>query len=228
MDVDLPDETQETDLLEKGQIQLETALLYNRYKDGGRSSVIGQGLLRYGLLNRVELRLLVEDGRERDKYIKETVQSTSPLAMGTKIALVKEVKGLPDITLVSFLKLPFTSRSNTQKAYWLPIIIAAFQNKFGGNRWKLEYNIGAQQEAYSTDWVAIANGSVHYKIFQQLELFTEYYAQYRPGKQPQHNIGGGVAYELGDMWEVYFSTGSAVYSDNPNHYFDSGIAFRLP
>src|SRR5690349_6969943 len=88
MNVDMPDETEETDLLEKGQFQLETAFLHNGYQKGS-SSNIGQAMLRYGLAKPVELRLLIEDGDMRDKYLDETVQSTYPLALGTKVTLVK-------------------------------------------------------------------------------------------------------------------------------------------
>jgi hypothetical protein len=170
----------------------------------------------------------MEDGREQEKYMKETVQSTYPLAIGAKVAIIKDVKGLPDLTLVGFLKLPFTSHNSSQKAYWSPSIIAAFQNKFGGDKLKLEYNIGAQQEAYGTDWAMLVNGSLHYKLMQRLELFTEYFAQYAPGKNPQHNVGGGFAYEIGNALEVYASAGRTIYTDKSNHYFDGGVAVRLP
>jgi hypothetical protein len=227
MNVDLPDETQETDLVDKGQVQMETSFLYNRYTVNP-TSVLGQGLLRYGLLSRVELRLLIEDGRQRDKYMEETTQSTYPLAAGTKVALLKDVKGLPDITFVGYLKLPFTSRSKEQKAYWSPMALLAFQNKFGGDKWKLEYNIGGQQEAYSTSWFMVVNASLHYKLLEKLELYTEYYSQYQPGSGPQHNIGGGAAYEIGHAIEVYASAGGSILRSPANHYFQSGVAFRLP
>lgn len=78
MSIDLPGQTEETALVEKGQVQLETSLLYNRYKNVP-SSLIGRALLRYGLSKRLEIRFLVEDGRQRDQYIEETVQSIYPL-----------------------------------------------------------------------------------------------------------------------------------------------------
>jgi len=224
MNVDMPDETVETDVVEKGQFQLESAFLYNRFKEKPNAK-IGQLLLRYGVTKRVELRLLAEDGQERDRYMEETVQSNYPLALGAKVVLLKDHEWLPDITLASLVKLPFTSRSKDQSAYWSPVFLLAFQNKLS-EKWKLEYNAGIQQEVYSADWVWLANGSLHYKIVDPLEAFVEYYAQYKAGELPQHNVGGGFAYQLGNQVEFYVSGGSTVNYDEYNYFFSGGIAFR--
>lgn len=226
MNVDLPDETEETDLVQPGQLQIESAFLMNHYKNDKRS-YIGQGMVRYGVSERLELRLLVEDGRGRDRYLDKTVQSTYPLAASAKVSLVKDKKGLPDISFVSYVKLPFTSHTSEQKRYWSPIFLAAFQNKLG-EKWKLEYNAGVQQEAFGTNWSWLANASLHYKLLQPLEVFVEYYAQYQQLEAPQHNAGGGVAWQINDMLEVYVAGGSTVHYEEPNWFTNGGIAVRFP
>ncbi|RYE25563.1 MAG: transporter [Sphingobacteriales bacterium] len=225
MNVDMPDETEETDLVDVHTIQLETAFLHNGYKDG-ESSNIGQAMLRYGVAKRLELRLLIEDGGMRDKYLDETVQSTYPMALGTKVQLLKDHKILPDITFVGYLKLPFTSRNKEQEMYWSPIALLAFQHEFG-DKWKLEYNIGTQQEAFGPDWSFLGNGSVHYKVTDPLELFFEYYAQFSNEETASHNLGAGVAYQLGEHFEFYASTGARIDTEDNNHFFAGGVAFRL-
>lgn len=225
MHIDMPDETEETEIVDKGKLQLETGVLYQSYKDSSHS-IIGQGLLRYGLTDKVELRLLVEDGKNRDTYIEQTVQSTSPLAIGTKIELLKDQKVLPDITLVSYLKLPFTSHSSEQKSYWSPIFIMAFKNK-GGEKFQLEYNVGLQQEAFSPDWLWMANTSVHYKLTDAFEIFGEYYAQYKAGEDPIHNLGAGATYQLNNMVEVYLVGGTTIVYKDYSRFASGGVAFRL-
>lgn len=225
MDVDLPDETEETTIIDAGEWQLETSVLHNRYNDGP-SSTIGQLMLRHGVSERLEVRLLVEDGRQRDRYMEETVQSTYPLAASAKFVVLKDQKILPDITLVGYLKLPLTGRSRDQNAYWSPILLAAFQHQWGGDRWKLEYNGGAQQEAYSAAWVGLANASLHYKIVESVEVFGEYFAQFQPGEDPQHNVGGGIAWQCGAHVEIYAAAGSSIDTDRWNRFANAGIAFR--
>ena len=226
MNVDLPEQTEGTELVDRGRWQLGTGLLYNRYQQNP-SSVIGRALLRYGLLKRLELRLLVEDGKERDTYIEETVQSIYPLAASAKISLLKDVKGLPDVTLIAYLKLPFTSHSSEQKAYWSPTFVAAFENKFS-DKWKIVYNVGAKQNAYDTEWQALGNLALHYKLTQKLELAAEYYAAYQPGENPSHNVGGNISYQAGKNVVVYINGGSTIFYEEQNHFFETGFAFRFP
>jgi hypothetical protein len=147
MNVDMPDETEEADVIEKESWQLETAFLYNKFQEG-RPSAIGKALLRYGLLESMELRLLAEDGRQRDRYFEETVQGNAPLAVGARVLLLKDHKWLPDIAGSVTLKLPFTSRTQEQEAYWSPKFLIAFQHQFG-EKVKLEYNTGIQQKVFS-------------------------------------------------------------------------------
>jgi hypothetical protein len=225
MNVDMPDETEETDLVDPGQLQLETAVLINRYRNGA-TSVIGQGLLRYGLSRRVELRAIAEDGRQRDRYLENTVQATEPLALGGKVVLLKDRGAFPDITFVGYLKLPLTARSRSQNAYWSPIVLLAFQHKLAGEKIKLEYNAGAQQEPFGATWSWLGNASVHYRLTQSLEAFGEYYAQYSRAESPMHNLGGGLALEVGEQVEIYVSGGSTIDNPDRNYFFASGLALR--
>ncbi len=128
----MPDETQETDLVDSGDWQMEAAYLHNIYKTDGNSA-IAQGLLRYGVSKRLELRLLVETGRQLGQYIEETVQSTYPAAVSAKVLILKDHQYLPDITLISFLHLPVYKTSKDKKAFWSPIFIMAFQKEMGKN-----------------------------------------------------------------------------------------------
>lgn len=173
MNIDRPDQTEETHLVNKGQFQLETGLLYNKF-DTGRNAWINRTLIRYGISKRLEAALLMEQGRQRDKYIAETVQSTYPLAVRLKAALLKDHVWLPDVTIIAYLQLPYTS-FNT-KGGWRrsPSVLIAFLHELG-DKWKIEYNGGFQQEAFSSDIAWLTNGSVHYKPAEKAELFAGYF-----------------------------------------------------
>ncbi|WP_114791321.1 transporter [Niabella yanshanensis] len=107
------------------------------------------------------------------------------------------------------------------------MLLIAFENKLS-SKWKLDYNAGAQQEVFSTEWVWLANGSLHYHICDPPELFLEYYAQYGVGKSGHNNIGGGWAYQPGNHVQIYLSGGASVAYHEPNQFVAGGIAFRLP
>jgi Ca2+/Na+ antiporter len=64
MSTDRPDQTEETHLADKRQLQAETGLLYTNF-DTGYSACISRTIIRYGILKRWEVGLLVDQGRER-------------------------------------------------------------------------------------------------------------------------------------------------------------------
>ena len=226
MDLDLADGTDGADVIEKKVLQFETAYLNNTFAHGPSAS-ISQNLIRYGLLKKIELRILSEEGYQRDKYITETVQSTYPLVVSAKICLIKNHAFLPNISLIPYLNLPLTAHTSEQAKYWSTMFVLALENKIG-KKVKLEYNFGMQQSAYSKDWVWLANLSIHYRLLKKIELFTEYYAQYDTNQLPQHNIDVGVTYQLNNILGCFVVTGSTIYYDPYNRFISGGIAIKLP
>jgi hypothetical protein len=222
---DLADEIEEAKLLEKGEFQAEFGYAYTHFAEGPQPK-IGQALLRYGLLKKFELRFLIEDGAARDRYLEETVESTSPLAFSFKFALLEDHKVLPDITLISYLKLPFTSHTSEQQPYWAPIVCVTLQNKFS-DKWKLQYNPGIMQEAFSKEWLSFFNASLHYMAGEKTEVFLEYYGQYQAGKDPQHNAGLGASYQLNNFLEFFGVAGTTLNYNSYNLYLSGGLAMRL-
>jgi len=107
METDRPDQTDGANVLNKKEVQFETELYYNTF-DSGRAAIISSSLLRYGLFKNCEVRLLIEEGRERDKFIDETTQGFYPLALSVKLALLKDHPILPDVVLITYVKMPLS------------------------------------------------------------------------------------------------------------------------
>jgi hypothetical protein len=85
-------------------------------------------------------RTISGSGKGADRYIKETVQSTYPLAVRLKAAILENHAWLPDITIIAYLQLPYTS-ANTKDGWRMsPSVIAAFLHELGKN-WKIEYYV---------------------------------------------------------------------------------------
>jgi hypothetical protein len=225
MNTDRPDQTEETHLVDKRQLQVETGLLYNTF-DTGHSALISRTIIRYGILKRWEVGLLVEQGKERDRYIKETVQSTYPLAIRLKAAILENHEWLPDITIIAYLQLPYTS-SNKDVWRMSPSVIAAFLHELGTN-WKIEYNAGFQQEAFGPDISWQVNGSLHYKLIENAELFAGYFSQFQSHKNPFHNIDAGISYKIKDNMQIDLAGGSSIFYNEPNRFWTAGFSLAIP
>jgi hypothetical protein len=226
MNADRPDQTEETHVVGKGRFQLETGVLYNHF-DTGRSALIKRTLIRYGVSKKWEAGLLIEQGRQRNRYIQETVQSTYPLAVRVKGALLERHAWLPAITLIGYLQLPFTSMNT--KGGWRrsSSVAAAFLHEVGA-KWKIEYNAGYQEEAFEPDIAFIFNGSIHYKASEKTEVFAGYFSQFLPHEDPFHNIDAGISYKVKENIQIDLAGGTSILYDEPNRFLTIGFSIAVP
>lgn len=221
------DQGEDAHALERGQLQVEAGVIYNHF-DSGANALIGESMIRYGVMKHLELRVMIEEGKQRDRFIEETVQGFYPLALGTKVILLEKHKSLPDIALSAYVKLPFTSRTREQAAYWSPALFAIFEKELENKKWDFLGNIGIKQEAYSTSYQWQTVGIVKYEGIKDLNIMAEYFANYQAKEQPVHNLGLGFAYSITNNFEIDLSGGSTVFSNEPNQFVALGFAFRLP
>ncbi|UYQ95696.1 transporter [Chitinophaga horti] len=226
MNTDISDETEEVHTVGKGSLQLEGAMLHNNYS-GHRHTYIAEGLLRYGLTKRLEVRVMAEQGEHKEHFIDETTQSMYAMAAGFKLNILEESKGLlPAATLVTYLQVPVTY-SSAVTAYWSPSILLTFQNELA-EHWKLDYHGGIQQEAFSHEWNVPVSASLHYEASEKVDLFGEYYAQFKPGDNPFHNAGAGVAWQaVPRRLQLFFSGGSSIHHHPENYFLKLGAGWKI-
>ena len=117
IETDRPDQSDGASIVEKNKFQFETSFYFNHFK-AESPAYVSSSLLRYGIFKNIEFRVLVEQGANRDVFISETTQGQYPLAISSKIALIKDAARLPDISVVAYLQLPFTNAP--EKSQWSP------------------------------------------------------------------------------------------------------------
>jgi hypothetical protein len=222
MNPDRPDQTEEVHPVPKGKFMLETGVLINQF-DSGRNANIIKTMLRYGLMKGVELGFLMEQGRDRNRYIEETVQSTYPLALRLKLALLEKHQWLPDITLVTYWQIPVSKNDKGEHAQNSFSMLLAFLNEFS-DKWKLEYNAGFQQEAFSKDIAWQVYTSIHYKLTEKLESFVGSYSQFQNHEQPFHNLDIGLGFKLKENLQLDIAGGTSVDHPENNKFVTVGFS----
>jgi hypothetical protein len=225
MNPDRPDQTEEVHLVPKGKFMLETGFSVNRF-DTGRNANIIKAMLRFGLVKGVEIGILTEQGRDRNRYIEETVQSTYPLALRLKLALLEKHRWLPDITLVTYYQVPVSKNDKGEHARNSISILLAFLHEIS-EKWKLEYNAGFQQEAFSKDIAWQVYTSVHYKFNEKLESFVGSYSQFEKHQLPFHNMDIGLGYKLKENLQLDVAAGSSISYPQPNKFVTVGFSVML-
>jgi len=235
LSTDRPDQSEAPRLVPRGYLQAEAGAMVTRFLEEGpavgpRTAHTGVAFLRYGLARRLELRAVLEEGRGRDRFIQETTQGLYPLALGGKVSIVEEQRGLlPEASLVAYVNLPFLARTDSQRRQYNPAFIAAFENKFL-ERWEIEYNVGWKMDAFDKGYEWMASASLHRELSKKLKLFAEYFAHYPPGDAPLHNWDGGAMYLLADNIQIDAAVGSSIRAQpqNRNFFGAVGLSARLP
>jgi hypothetical protein len=218
-----PDQSYSGELMNKNEFQFETSVYYNSIKENP-NPVIASSLLRYGLLDKIEVRLLVEQGNYRDVYITETAQSTYPLALGAKFGIVKENKNRPGLALVTYMQLPFTN-FDKQNSLWSPAFIGALEKHV--SEFTFTVNGGIKEQAFEHKWETINTADIKYELSDNVQVFGEYFGQFQLHEAPVHNIDAGMLVMLGKNYQVHVAGGTSV-AHHPGYYFvNTGFAFKL-
>jgi len=221
IETDRPDQSDGASIVEKNKFQFETSFYFNHFK-AESPAYVSSSLLRYGIFKNIEFRVLVEQGVNRDVFISETTQGQYPLAISSKISLIKDAARFPDISLVGYLQLPFTNAP--EKSQWSPAFFLIVEKE-----WKfitLTLNGGPKEQAFEHEWVFQASGDVRCKVTPRCNLFGEYFAEYGHD-QPMHNVDAGVVYYINPHFSVQLSAGSTIFYTASNFFVNTGFAFQL-
>jgi len=221
---DRPDQTEGTHAIQPRELQIEADFYYN-YFEKEKSALISSSLIRLGLMEKAEFRLVVEEGRQRDAFI-ETTQGVYPLSAGTKVELIKEHAWIPNISGLAYLQLPFTSKSEENKLRWSPAFVLA--TEYDVDKLSIDVNVGVKWGAFEPAKALMASSSFRYEWSEKLQSFIEYYAQFSLQSHPMHNSDLGVMYLFSDQFQMSLSFGTSLYAEEYNGFAMVGTALRLP
>lgn len=233
MVTDRPDQTESPALVTKGYIQVETGAFFTQDEDEGfKTEAIGYNttLVRYGLLDNLELRLGLDfvetrfsnDGNEFDNKL----SGFTPMLLGVKVGIAEENGVLPKIGLLGHLRLPLTAGSD----YKPETTGADFRFSFAhtlSEKSSLSYNLGAQWGDDSPEIAYIYTLVYGYSITNKLGAYVELYGDLPENNSANHLWDAGFTYLLKPNFQLDATIGSGL-NTNQDLLVSAGVSFRLP
>ena len=147
---DRPDQTESSSVVPVKSLQIETGCLLEGDESSSnkqKSFVYNTTLLRYGLFDRLELRIglsyLSEETQIKNTDTINTITGFSPLYTGFKIYIIEGNGWLPEIAFLGGLVLPLTAQEEFKTPYPSPVMRFAFSHQLN-KRFSLGYNLGAE------------------------------------------------------------------------------------
>lgn len=160
--------------------------------DGERTFTLNTTILRYGILENVELRvgtdfLLNGNGLESPHL------GIAPLSFGTKIKLHEGSGWIPSVGLLAELKSPHIGSKDLLPSHIAPSIYALFEHVIGERFW-ICYNAGLEWDGETAAPTSFLSLAVGYNITESVGVFAETNNYLHSEEQSRHLTEFGVTW----------------------------------
>lgn len=172
-------------------------------------------MLRFGVTNSTELRLLADFGKEN------TINGLKPLTLSIKQKLIEQDKLIPSISLVGYASIGKLASDNFQDDDISIIMKFAFENELS-DKFSLGYNIGFSDDF---DNLSLSSG-LAYDPNEKISTFIEYFSTFDEFDQ-EHNVDVGILIILIPTLQIDFAFGHAIFTEEDRFFTTIGISYLL-
>lgn len=226
---DRPDFTEGTSILDTGHFQLEGGYTFTRL-DEEEGHTFGELLLRYGLTERIELRL--EAGSyDRIDTGDSRISGFEDPGIGLKVRLTDAatwIPGAPAVAVVAGTSVPVGDGELTSDA-WEPSAVLAFDWELS-DRLGVGANLGGAALEGEDGRFTQATWSVSggYGLTDRLGSYLEYYgiSEDEEDGPTLHYLDAGLTYLIHGDLQLDVRVGRGLNGEDPDDYVGFGAAVR--
>jgi len=226
---DRPDQTESATIVPAGSVQLETGMLFGSDSYDFLGSKITttnfslpNNLFRIGIIDRVELRLMILEFGKFKVDGTELGSGMSPIAIGTKIKFWDENGALPETALLAHVTLPVGGAdfSPEKMEYDFRFSMAHTLSE----KLALGYNVGGEFVYNGVDYDAsgLYTLSLGVGMSDNAGVFFEFFGDFND----DHSFDAGFTYLLGPLTQLDFSGGFGLTDAAQDYFLSAGITFR--
>lgn len=230
---DRPDQTEAPNVVPKGYLQVESGGFYTTFTndlDFQTEFIGGTTLLRYGILERLELRLgwdFVEGRTSLNNQDFDNIASGfTPLLAGVKVSVVDEKGALPQIGLIGHIFLPFTAGQDFRPETTAVDFRFAFAHTLS-ERSSLSYNVGAELGGGTDELAYIYTLSYGLSLTSALGAYVEVYGDFLEDSRANHLWDAGLTYLVTPNIQIDATVGTS-FTQGQDLLLSGGITFRIP
>lgn len=209
INTDRPDQSDGVNTISKNKFQIENGITVSK------ETVLNNFMLRFGVGNSTELRLLADIGKEN------AIKGLKPLTLSIKQKLIEQNKLIPAISLVGYASVNKLASKSFQEDGVSTLIKIAFENELS-EKFSLGYNLGFLDDF---DDLSLSSG-LAYTPNESVSTFVEYFSTLDEFDQ-EHNIDAGILIILIPSLQIDFALGHALFTDEDRFFTTFGISYML-
>jgi hypothetical protein len=231
---DRPDQTESSSVIPFRSLQIETGfVLENNSADDFqyKGYAYNATLLRYGLLENLELRLglayMGEEWKFNTPDSLSTIKGLSPLLSGFKIQICREKGLIPEIAFIGGLSLPFVAGEDLRSDYTAGIMRLSVSHSLS-DVFSFGYNLGVEWDGESAAPAFFYTVVMGIGITNKLGAFVEGFGSL-PEKSPaSHLLHAGLTFLLLQNLQLDLSGGLGLNEKAMDNFLSCGLSWRLP
>jgi Putative MetA-pathway of phenol degradation len=222
--LDRPDQTECPFITPKNYIQIENGFTFEKTKAGKTALSIPTSLWKYGINDKLEIRVVTEITTEKTNSGLFT--GISPITFGFKTALFEENGILPKTSFIGHL----TSSNIGSKEYRTSHIAPSFRFTMQHTvikRVSLAYNIGAEWNGETPEQNYIYTLTTGITLSEKLGYYAELYGFLAKSQAPDNRCDTGFTYLLNTDLMIDVSLGLGFKASNLKNYASLGVSYRF-
>jgi len=233
---DRPDQTESSSVVPLKHLQIETGFIMARDNDKVNDTELKEfsyntTLLRYGLLNNLELRLGIDySGVDIDSPlpgVSDHYSGFSPLYAGIKIKIMEEKGIIPEAALLGGLIMPYTADIRFKTPYTAGDFRLALSHTIS-DRFSLGYNLGVEYNgitAIPSYYYSLVLGA---GISDKLGFFIESYGSIPESGVAEHMADAGFTWLVLPNLQFDVSGGLGLNDVAMDYFISFGFSWRIP
>ena len=229
---DRPDATESSTAMPKGFLQIETGTFYESFEENNIKTedfTYNTMLMRYGLLDNLELRLGYNYTNSKTRFNGneiESVTSFSPLLIGFKTRINEEKGIMPEIGFLGHLYLPFSVNKEIRPKNTGVDFRFAFSHTLS-EKSSLSYNLGAAWENDNAQAAYLYSVSYGYSFNNKIGAYIEFYGDLPENNKANHLWDTGLTYLISNNFQLDATIGSSL-TKGQDILISAGFSFRIP
>lgn len=229
IDTDRPDQTESPYTVPYKWMQFEIGFSKQNNEPGSKSFEHPTLLSKYGISKRIEFRLItsIANNTFYDKANKkETETGLEPVEFGAKIALWEEKKLLPKTSLIFHFAIPSLASKDFRAKKLAPDFRFTMQNSIT-NSIAVGYNLGAEWNGYNNEATWTYTFAPGFNLSKKWYCYIEVFGFISKQNEPEHNLDGGIAYNISHDCKIDLSSGFGISKTSPDWYIAFGASIRF-
>ena len=221
---DRPDQTECPFIVPTNYLQMENGFSYQKTDDNNSEIFAPTFLLKYGINNHFELRMISEYVLNNQNS--NQISGINPILFGFKSRLFEEKGILPLTSFIGHLSVPKLSAEVNNTTYYAPEFRFTMQHTVSEKQ-SLSYNLGSEWNGETAEPTFIYTITTGYSFSEKMSGYIEFYGFIPQLEEPDHRFDFGINYLLNPNNQLDFSGGFGLSDTSPKYFISLGYSFRF-